>query len=333
MRKPRVLGQRDLNYYHVMSRVVNRDYIFNDEEKEFFQKTMRKLETFMGLRVLTYCIMSNHWHVLIEVPSNKEVSDLELLSRIKLFYPKRRSLILLREYENLVADTKQTGCSMRLDLWREKYISRMGNLSVFVKELKERFSKWYNHKNERKGTLWEERFKSILVEDSECAISTIATYIELNPVRAGLVDDPCNYRFCGYAEAVAGGTKAREGIEEILFLYGQKRPWRKIIAQYRMHLFCMGEQTDERAGFNPEKVQQIIDDGGELSSYDFIRCHIRYFNDGVALGSKIFIEEVFEHNRILFSKGRKSGARKMKGAKQMGLFSLRDLRLNAIAPS
>ena len=80
MRKPRILGYRESNSYHVMSRVVDRRFIFGDEEKEFFRQTMRKLEAFTGIRVITYCIMSNHWHILMAVPSCGETDDAELLN-------------------------------------------------------------------------------------------------------------------------------------------------------------------------------------------------------------------------------------------------------------
>lgn len=331
MRKPRILGRRETNYYHVMSRVVNRDYILGDEEKEFFRRTMRKLEAFMGVRVLTYCIMSNHWHILLEIPTSTEIDDDELHRRICTFYPKQRAKVILQEYERALAYSNQTGNTKWIDEWREKYTSRMGDLSAFVKELKERFSKWYNRKHSRRGTLWEERFKSVLVEDSDHTIATMATYIELNPVRAGLVDDPRDYRFCGYAEAVAGGTAARSGIKAILFLHGQQASWRAIVAQYRTHLFSMGEANNERQGFEAEEVQKVIDSGGELNRYELMRCRIRYFNDGVALGSRLFVEEVFEQNRHFFSERRKTGARKMQGNGQDGLYSLRNLRLNPIS--
>jgi putative transposase len=315
-----------------MSRVVNSDYIFGDEEKEFFRRTMRRLEAFMGVRVLTYAIMSNHWHILLEVPPMIELKDGELHRRINAFYSKQRASAIIQEYDRAEAYARKTGNSDWLDAWREKYTSRMGNLSIFVKELKERFSKWYNRKYNRRGTLWEERFKSILVENSDHVIATMATYIELNPVRAGLVEDPRDYRFCGYAEAVAGGEEARQGIEQILHMHGQEASWRKLAAQYRIYLFSTGEETSERAGLNPEKVQQVIETGGELSTFELMRCRVRYFNDGVALGSKLFVEEVFEQHRALFGERRKNGARKIRGSSNSGLFSLRDLRLDAISP-
>ena len=332
MRKPRILGWGDRNYYHVMSRVVNRDFIFGEEEKEFFRQTMRRLEAFMGVRVLTYCIMSNHWHVLLEVPSLVDLSDAELFKRIEGFYPKRRVSEIRQEFERAAQYAKDTGNDQWLNELREKYISRMGNLSAFVKELKERFSKWYNRKHHRRGTLWEERFKSVLVENSEGVIATMAAYIELNPVRAGLVDDPRDYRFCGYAEAVAGGAAARWGIRRILQSLGQEASWRKIVAQYRMFIFSAGEETENRAGINSAKVKHVLAEGGELSHCELLRCRIRYFTDGVALGGKLFIEEVFENNRSLFGERRKNGARKLRGGEWNGLCSLRDLSKAVTAP-
>ena len=92
-----------------------------------------------------------------------------------------------------------------------------------MKELKHRFTKWFNKQTNRFGTLWAERFKSVLVEDSVEAVSAVAMYIDLNPVRAGMVEDPREYRFCGFAEAAAGGRAARRGL--IGFMRAQTGGW------------------------------------------------------------------------------------------------------------
>ena len=333
MRKPRVLGSRETNHYHVMSRVVSGDFIFGDEEKEFFRRSMRRLEAFSGVRILTYCIMSNHFHLLLEVPPVEQIDDGVLRDRIRAFYPKRRAMEILQEFERAEAHETTTGSDLWLNDLRDRYISRMGNLSTFTKELKERFTKWYNRRNARRGTLWEERFKSVLVESSDHTLLTMAAYIDLNPVRAGLVDDPRKYRFCGYAEAVGGGVDARRGMSEILRMQGQEMSWRKVSAQYRSYLFSIGEESEGRVGFEREKVEEVLAEGGELSRYELLRCRIRYFSDGVALGSTLFVEEVFEQNRIRFGARRKDGARPLPGGGWDGLCCLRNLRLNPIRAS
>ena len=64
MRQARIRGEGK-NYYHCISRVVDRQFVLNEEEKENFVALIRKLEAFHGMRVVTYCIMSNHFHLLV----------------------------------------------------------------------------------------------------------------------------------------------------------------------------------------------------------------------------------------------------------------------------
>ena len=93
----------------------------------------------------------------------------------------------------------------------------MFSLSEFVKRLKFRFTRWYNRKNGRKGVLWESRNTSVIVEEEERALRTMEAYIDLNPVRAGMVSDPADYRWSGYAEAMAGKAQARRGLVRIIW--------------------------------------------------------------------------------------------------------------------
>jgi len=104
---------------------------------------------------------------------------------------------------------------------------------VFMKEFKQRFSRWYNRRTERFGTLWAERFKSVLVEDSPRALRTVAAYIDLNPVRAGIVGDPKDYRFCGYAAALVG---QRDLQREIMGVFSMPN-WGQAAARYRESMF------------------------------------------------------------------------------------------------
>ncbi len=71
----------------------------------------------------------------------------------------------------------------------------MNDLSQFMKNLLQRFARWFNRCNSRKRTLWEERFKSVIVEGGHAA-RTMAAYIDLNPVRVGMVEDPAQYHRC-----------------------------------------------------------------------------------------------------------------------------------------
>jgi putative transposase len=77
----------------------------------------------------------------------------------------------------------------------------MHDLSEFMKGLKQRFTQWFNGHHGRRGTLWEGRFKSVLVQDGYAA-RVMAAYIDLNPIRAAMVQKPEDYKWCSYGEAV-----------------------------------------------------------------------------------------------------------------------------------
>ena len=79
----------------------------------------------------------------------------------------------------------------------------MNDLSEFMKTFLQRFTRWFNRTHKRRGTLWEARYKSVIIE-SGLAARTLAGYIDLNPVRAGLVEDPADYPWSSYGEAVFG---------------------------------------------------------------------------------------------------------------------------------
>ena len=76
--------------YHCVSRVVNRDFVFGDEEREMFVLLMRRYEAFCGVKVLSYCVMSNHFHILVKVPPicEQEIDDEVILERMSGVYSK-----------------------------------------------------------------------------------------------------------------------------------------------------------------------------------------------------------------------------------------------------
>ena len=121
MRKPRILGRSATNYYHLMSRVVSGDFLLKEEEQTFFRNTMRRLEAFMGVKVVTYCIMSNHFHILAEVPVVSSLPDNELRRRIQNFYKKKDAKMRLKEYEKIKKEADETGNDRRLKAWRKRY--------------------------------------------------------------------------------------------------------------------------------------------------------------------------------------------------------------------
>jgi hypothetical protein len=79
-----------------------------------------------------------------------------------------------------------------------------------------------------------------------------------------------------------------------------------------------------------EEVRKVREAGGKLSRAQLLRCRVRYFSDGVAIGSKGFVEELFGLRRDCFGTKRKDGARQIRESADGTLFSLRALRVQAV---
>ena len=321
--------------YHVISRVVDRQMVLGGEEKEQFRKLMRAVEAFSGVHVLTYAILDNHFHILLEVPEAASVSDEELLRRLGFLYTADQ----VSRISGWLKGYREAGEDETAEAFRLRYTRRMYDLSEFVKTLKQKYTQWHNKRRGRKGTLWEERFKSIMIQPDRAregqwdnALLTMAAYIDLNAVRAGIVSDPKDYRYCGYGEACGGSRQAREGLGGIFAYYGQgEADWQSVGGQYRQQLFARGEQTERRYGFSHEEVKMVLESDGKLTLQQALHCRVRYFTDGVVLGSKAFVEDIFQRNREQFGLKRRNGARPLRKAEAGGLCTMRDLRLEVIS--
>ena len=343
--------------YHCISRVVDRRFVFGEREGEAFRMFMRMYENFSGCRVLSYCVMSNHFHLLLEVPplAAGGLSDEVLLQRLAGLYSEAFVAGVAAE---LVEAGKSAGGAddaagdARAEI-HARFTYRMHDLSEFMKGLLIRFTRWFNRVHSRTGTLWEERFKSVLVE-SGVAARTLAAYIDLNPVRAGMVKDPADYRWSSYGEAVGGGRqgngkKAREGLLRAYFcdqgVGFEAEKWLEVSRLYRRMMgLALGRKPGRaavagegmRAGqitMNTAEMLESKTNGTvlkDLGMAKMLHCRVRYFTDGAVIGSKEFVNEAFARARERFSAKRKDGARAMRGsgsgAKGL-LWSVRDLRV------
>ena len=276
----------ELSYFHLMSRTVDGEAFFGDVEREVFRKMIWQVAEFSGVRVITYAVMKNHFHLFVEVPEKTEVSDEELVRRFRVLYPQPTpwqpmSPEILAKH---LADNTAEGQDLRRVLTR-----RMGDVSELMKTLKQRFSMWFNRSRERFGPVWSDRFKSVLVEGDLEVLRTVAAYIDLNAVRAGLVSDPKDYRFCGYAEALGGGKPARDGL----------RLLDRNLAGYRQVLYGSGAGEKEgKATIPRETALEVLAAGGKLPRPVLLRCKVRYLTEGKVLGSTGFVTEYLLREQV-----------------------------------
>jgi len=350
MHRPRLLGWKDDNCYHVISRTAGQEFLFGPPEREAFLKMLGKTAAFCGIEILTWCCLSNHFHLLVRVSQPKAEQMRDELRRdhdafIKhlgvLYKPAEVRQIALELDQLRSARHDREVCDII-----ERYLLRIGDLSIFVKELKQRYSIWYNAHHNRSGALWDARFRSVLVESTARALRTVSSYIDLNPVRAGIVDDPKDFRWCGYGQAMGGERDAREGLRSIILARDGLAPatrtsWNRVAADYRVLLFGKAVRISGsgsragRAGASPAAVMRVIDNGGTLPAIARFQLRIRHLTEGSALGSKNFLQELLEKRPRQVSKKRKVGANPISGldAGAEGFYSLRNLREAADALS
>jgi len=343
-------------FYHVISRVVDRRFAFGPEEKEKFRTLMRMQEKFTGCRATSYCLMDNHFHILLEVPpmADATLSDDGLLKRLSAIYSEAFVAGVAKE----LADARsalyvnENGLEEAVNAIHQRFTYRMHDLGEFMKGLLQRFTQWFNRTHSRVGRLWEDRFKSVIVEDGVAA-ETISAYIDLNPVRAGMVKDPADYRWSSYGEAIGGGAKgngktaraglvralkAHQGIgaDDSLWAGGVARDYRKLlmagaVGKSSESIGRDGQTVTKvtRKGISKVEPEWERDTDGEIPFGKMLRCRIRYFTDGAVIGSRNFVDEAFFRSRARFGPKRMTGARKLKREADAAsgiLWSLRDLR-------
>ncbi len=275
--------------YHCLSRTVNKEFLWDDEAKEIFRKQLWKTAAFCGVEVLAYCFMSNHFHILVRVVTGRsgQLNNDELLVRLRKFYTNPKDLQVLTEWQARLCskDVQQRETARHL------LLARMDDLSAFMKLLKQRFSIWYNRSHNRVGTHWCERFQSLLVQNTPQALRLVSAYIALNPVRAGICQDPKDYRYSSYAEALAGNTKALLGLRAAT---GEKTD-PEALSVFRNYLYAIGvtaKKNGSGACIDPEEARLVLQKGGKLPAAVIYSYKITYFIRGVVLGTQEYLKEL-----------------------------------------
>ncbi len=164
-RIPRLTVAGEPAVYHVISRTALDGFVLGDVEKEYLLTLIQHLSAVYFAEVLGFCLMGNHFHLLVRMQPEAAFSDDEIRTRFQRYHG---------------ADSERQLLDGQIPTLRAKW----ANLSDYVKEIKQSFSRWYNKRHGRTGFFWGERFKSVLVDNGDTLVNCLA-YIDLNPVRAG----------------------------------------------------------------------------------------------------------------------------------------------------
>ena len=172
-RTKRLIITDETAVYHVISRTALDGFPLGDIEKDFMLDLIKRFSALYFVEILGFCLMGNHFHLLVKMLPGHEFTDQEIEKRFVGFYGKDRVFA-----EGLIPSLR----------------GKLSNLSEFVREIKVNFARYYNKRHNRRGYFWGDRFKSVIVDKGETLVNCLA-YIDLNPLRAGIVSRPEDYRW------------------------------------------------------------------------------------------------------------------------------------------
>jgi putative transposase len=291
--------------YHVMSRTALDGFPLKDVEKDFMLDLIKRFSALYFTEIYGFCLMGNHFHLLVKTIPEDRFSDEQIQKRFETYYGDSREFT-----------------PGQIPYLRQK----LSNLSEFMREIKVGFARYYNRRHNRRGYFWGDRFKSVIVDKGETLVNCLA-YIDLNPLRAGLVDRPEDYRWNSLGYHLQARNKDRFlstdfGLKEFNVQSRKER-----IRRYRRYVYEAG------AIDRPDKMQaKVIDDKVvaterkkefEINRISRFRYRTRYFTDSGIIGSKEFVVEIYQRFKHLFYSKHEKKPKPIKGLD--GMYSLKRL--------
>jgi putative transposase len=280
--------------YHVISRTTLQGFVLGDVAKDHLLALMKRLSEFYFAEVLGFSILGNHFHLLVRMHPESSYSEEDVRERYDRRYGQERAAAL---------DDDQM----------EELRKKMADLSEYVKEIKQDFSRYYNKVHRKKGYFWSERFKSVIVENGETLINCLA-YIDLNPVRAGLVTRPEEYRWCSLGYHVQSRNKGRFlsldfGLREFGVKSGKER-----LRHFRRLVYekggLVGVEKERRRNFEVGKADRFL-------------LRTRYFTDSGIIGSKAYVSNLYLDFKDCYGAKREKVPKRVTGLE--GVYSLKRL--------
>lgn len=295
---PRLKPTDHDTWHHCYNRIAGTadELPFGPSEKEYFIRLLRRLAKLYCIRIASYQVMSNHFHLLLYAPAREPTPD-DTASRFTAFHDGKRHL-----------DPSSHLCAQ----WQK----RLRDVSWFMAHLQRLFTVWYNRsrKTPRRGALWAGRFKNTVLEAGS-AVWNCWKYIEMNPVRAGLSVTPSDYRFSSFGYwSHTGRHPFEESLSEIAAAATNPAAVDTVKVLYH-ELGCQSADAELGGASN---------DDSPLAFFFHMHRRVRYWVDGVVIGSELFVRSVMgcsatKPRRLIPAQG--SSAR--------GLFAWRRIRAAA----
>jgi len=295
-RRNRQWTSQNSGSFHVISRITGQDRLLGSNDKEYFLHLLERFTSGFFVQIHSFTILDNHFHILLTGLNldAQQASKKELLQRYQKLYPK--------ESEPPPGSYKRDGTLIPdEDNGSERLRERLGSVSRFVQELKQTFSRWYNKNNNRKGYLWSDRFRGVIVQKGEAQLLCSA-YIDLNAVRANIVGKPEDYRWCSLGMRMRSPNRARKLLT--WFPVSHKDAWEtmglvktfhsmKALEWYRVFVYQSGgKKLENKATISDQLVNDVVGFHGKLGIGGRLQYRLRNISEGIAIGNYSFIAEI-----------------------------------------
>lgn len=202
--------------HHITSRIAHRVYFLGESERDDLIEFIRRSVIFSGLKLLGWCILSNHFHLLVYLPPPEELSEETVLDRYGVLKGREAK----RFAQSQLAQWRKQGDDALAEQWLNALRRRMYDVGEFMKLVKQWFTVEYNHRQSHYGTLWESAYHDRAIPLEASAMSRVLGYIHLNPIRAAASAGYDDYIWSSFT---ALKKKDEMAIAGIRFVYGQPR--------------------------------------------------------------------------------------------------------------
>jgi REP element-mobilizing transposase RayT len=223
--------------------------------------------------VLGFAVLGNHYHLLIWMETRRRMTREELKERAGILY-----------------DDILLGGWLRSN-W-ERFEERIFDVSELMRSLQSSIARWFNHTFGRRGRFWADRFKSTVFDDPKEAMDCLL-YIELNAVRAGLVERPEEYEGNSLYYRELGKDKWMMPLSALTGIPNK----RAAIVDLKARVYYRGGvPTKPNQRSIPQRIIEEEESRG-FKRQGLFRKRVRHFVDGVVVGNKAFVLQQIERLR------------------------------------
>ena len=267
MRSSRYTLKGEGYYYLRMEPLVGRLRL-TGEERDVLMDLVAQVSGFTGVEVLECVALPTGIQLVVRAnPEKREALDSdELVARFRVLYGDAMIWhgLTAGRLEQLLSSGGE-----KAERAQRELRALMEDVSQMMKIMKQRYSVWYNRRHRMRGSVWAERFQSVLLDPKAETVGWFRALAQTAPVRAGEVADPTDYRWSTAAPEGWQGSRQFPQSPEL-------QEWTAhAVEEARAWMLAPDSQVEriEAGRCPPEKLEATVTGGIIVGSEDFVRHH------------------------------------------------------------